>query len=401
MMQNTSSFSVRFSNFKTGKDFFSHKNKSTAETVDDLFGLYCHWPFCLSKCPYCDFASGPVPDGCFHQKAFLAAYIRDLNDCFSLHINTDAPKRHLTSLFFGGGTPSLMPLSLIEQIINEAQKRFSFAPDIEISIEANPETVDLRKMRSFKSLGINRLSLGVQALNDEDLKIFKRPHTLKTALKRIEEAHSVFNNFSIDLIYARPSQTQEQWAKELEKAIALDLPHLSCYQLTLEEGTPFFEDKSLILPDDDTQAQMLTDTWERLKSAGLFAYEISNFAKDGFECRHNKSYWLGADYLGIGPAAHGRIGKIATEQERFFSNWLQNPMKKTTLTAEEKTEEKILMGLRLFEGIPLPQGIQEKNIRKMAEKGWLDTNAAMCGRLKASDTGRLFLNRLIEGLLED
>lgn len=392
------------------------------EEETKLFGLYCHWPFCLSKCPYCDFASGPMPCNSFDQNIFLNAYIRDLEDCLLLEneqrndkntknalseenlFKNKQPfqkKRVLTSIFFGGGTPSLMPLPLLEKILNEAEKRFSFAPDIEISMEANPETIDLEKMRSLKNLGVNRLSLGVQALNDNDLKIFKRPHTLRTALTRIEEARAVFNNFSIDLIYARPHQTFTQWEKEMEEAIKLQLPHLSCYQLTLEEGTPFYKDKNLRLPDDETQAQMLTYTWRRMKEAGTPPYEISNFAKPGFECRHNKSYWLGADYLGIGPAAHGRIGNTATEQERFFQNWLKTPMKKIPLTEKEKTEEKVLMGLRLFEGIPLPSGINEKNIRKAAGKGWLELNALKHGRLRAKKNGRLFLNRLIEELLKD
>ena len=327
----------------------------------EKFGIYIHWPFCLSKCPYCDFASTPCRS--FDENLLLAGYIRDLEKI---------PSRKVSSIFFGGGTPSMMSENMLEKILLAIKKFFKFSNDIEISLEANPDAIDLPKMKAFKNLGVNRLSMGIQALNDLDLKFLGRIHDLKTALQRIEEMRSVFDNCSIDLIYARPKQNINMWQKELDIALSFDLPHLSLYQLTIEEGTSFYK-KGIETAEDTLAIELYLMTIEKMEKNGLYLYEVSNFSKPQFECRHNLLYWQGDDYAAIGPAAHGRLGLKATENPKKIEDWLKNGTFETILTEEERFEEKIMMGLRLKNGMSA-KGINPERIKEAVLKGWLYFN---------------------------
>ena len=327
----------------------------------EKFGIYIHWPFCLSKCPYCDFASTPCRS--FDENLLLAGYIRDLEKI---------PSRKVSSIFFGGGTPSMMSENMLEKILLAIKKFFKFSNDIEISLEANPDAIDLQKMKAFKNLGVNRLSMGIQALNDLDLKFLGRIHDLKTALQRIEEMRSVFDNCSIDLIYARPKQNINMWQKELDIALSFDLPHLSLYQLTIEEGTSFYK-KGIETAEDTLAIELYLMTIEKMEKNDLYLYEVSNFSKPRFECRHNLLYWQGDDYAGIGPAAHGRLGLKATENPKKIEDWLKNGTFETILTEGERFEEKIMMGLRLKNGMSA-KGINPENIKEAVLKGWLYFN---------------------------
>ncbi len=345
----------------------------------EKFGIYIHWPFCLSKCPYCDFFS--LPAASWDEKTLESAYIRDLKRI---------PIRTVTSLFFGGGTPSLMSPRLVHRLITVIRDNFPVASEMEISLEANPDAIDKLKMEAFHAAGINRLSLGIQALNQKDLKFLGRRHTLETALQRIEEMKSVFYNFSFDLIYARPGQTLQAWQNELEEALSFNPPHLSLYQLTIEEETPFAR-KNIDLPDDEIARSLYEWTLERMEKADCPFYEVSNFARSGFECRHNLLYWEGDDYAGIGPAAHGRLGLIATENPKNLSSWLKGETITTLLSPFERQEEKLIMGLRLKKGIS-DKGLSPINIQKAIKKGWLKQEK---GRIFATREGFMMLNQLI------
>lgn len=349
----------------------------------EKFGIYVHWPFCLSKCPYCDFFS--LPAASWDEKILESAYIRDLKRI---------PTRTVTSLFFGGGTPSLMSARLIHRLITVIRDNFPVASEVEISLEANPDAIDKLKMEAFRAVGINRLSLGVQALNEKDLKFLGRRHTLETALQRIEEMKSVFHNFSFDLIYARPGQTLQAWQDELKEALSFHPPHLSLYQLTIEDDTPFSKRKINML-DDETARTLYEWTLKAMKEADCPFYEVSNFAHPGFECRHNLLYWEGNDYAGIGPAAHGRLGLIATENPKNLTNWLKGETITTLLSPIERQEEKLIMGLRLKKGIS-DKGISSANIQKAVEKGWLKQEK---GRISATHDGLMMLNQLILELI--
>lgn len=347
----------------------------------EKFGIYIHWPFCLSKCPYCDFASTPCRK--VDEKLLLSGYIRDLKNL---------PKRPVTSIFFGGGTPSMMSEKLLEQILCQIRQDFGFAPDIEISLEANPDAITREKMLSFKQIGVNRLSLGVQALNDTDLKFLGRIHSAKTALSRIEQMRNIFDNCSVDLIYARPNQTIKAWEKELKQILSFDLPHISLYQLTIEEGTAF-ERKIIEAADDETARKLYLKTFEIMEQASIPLYEVSNFAKSGFECRHNLLYWQGDDYAGVGPAAHGRLGLIATENPKSVADWIKKGSIQTTLSPSERFEEKILMGLRLRKGIS-SKGIHPDKLEEAVRKGWLFYDVRNSWMAPTME-GLLMLNQLI------
>ncbi|MCK5295533.1 MAG: radical SAM family heme chaperone HemW, partial [Alphaproteobacteria bacterium] len=262
--------------------------------MQEGFGIYIHWPFCLSKCPYCDFNSYAV--GTKNTDGLENAYLAQLE-----HFSHLTAEKTVTSIFFGGGTPSLMNPRTVEAVIKTVQKLWKTAPDIEISMEANPATVD--DFSKFYNAGINRLSIGIQALNDEALKFLGRKHNLKEALQAIENAKKVFSNVSIDLIYARPEQSLSDWKQELEQALTFDVNHMSLYQLSIEKGTPFHQRKNLKLPDENTAVEMFETTQEMTALAGLPAYEISNHGK---KCKHNMTYWLGGDYAGVGAGAHSR-----------------------------------------------------------------------------------------------
>ena len=355
---------------------------ATAKTTEsNLFGLYVHWRYCIHKCPYCDFASTV----CTHpdEELLLKTYIRDM-DFF--------PSNHpLTSLFLGGGTPSLMSLSFFEKLMNAIQQRYHFTPDIEISIEANHDTVDKNKLKGFKDLGINRLSIGVQSLNEKDLKFLGRTHTVQRAIDCIEEAKSIFNNVNIDLIYARPHQSLKAWEQELIQALQFDLPHYSLYQLTIEENT-IFECKGQKAASDVQARRLYKLTDEIMDEHKHPAYEVSNYAKKGFECRHNMTYWLGADYIGIGPAAHGRLALVATENARSVPLWIKTNPRTETLSVKERNLEKLLMGLRLRQHGISPQNIAPSKIQKATQKGWIKIKD---DKIIPTQEGILMLNQLI------
>jgi len=349
--------------------------------MDNLFGLYVHWPYCIHKCPYCDFASTVCPHP--NEEALLKTYIRDL-DCFP-------SQQPLTSLFFGGGTPSLMSPSFLEKLMDAIKQRYVFSPDIEISMEVNPDTVDKIKLQEFKKLGVNRLSIGVQSFNDTDLRFLGRTHTAARAIQCIHEAQDIFQNINIDLIYARPHQTLKAWQQELSLALDFHLSHYSLYQLTIEEGTVF--DKQNIPTATETQANRLYRLTDAMMNAARQpAYEVSNYAKKGFECRHNMTYWLGQNYIGIGPSAHGRLGLKATTNQRSVAAWVKTPPHIESLTTQERALEKLLMGLRLHQH-PFPvKGLNPNNIQKAIDKGWIiQKGTGILPTLK----GTLMLNQLI------
>ena len=340
------------------------------------FGVYIHWPYCLSKCPYCDFFSRAVSA----DKDLIGFYEREIQKL---------PRRQVTSIFFGGGTPSLMALKDVERILKAIFDRCPVAPDVEISTEANPDAIDLPKMKALRRLGVNRLSLGVQSLRDESLRFLGRHHDAATAQKRIEQMRSVFDNCSIDLMYALPFHTPATWQTELAQALRYDLPHYSLYQLTIEEGTPFARQAPPQIAED-TARELFLQTLDQMESAHKPWYEVSNFAQRGFECRHNLGYWKGKDYAGIGPAAHGRYGCVATENPRSVALWKQNGGQITHLTKEERFEEKLLMGLRLRRGFPT-DSLSERAIREAVDKGWVIQHKR---KITLTREGLLMLNPL-------
>ena len=350
-----------------------------------LCGIYVHWPYCLSKCPYCDFASRVCknPD----YDALLKGYERDI-----LIFKEKMPHPPLiTSLYFGGGTPSLMPILFFDSFMTLLQKNFSFAPDIEISLEANPDAVTQEKMRDFKQAGVNRLSIGVQALNESDLRFLGRRHSLARALDCVHEAQNVFDNLNIDLIYARPNQTLSDWEKELKEALSLNLPHYSLYQLTIEENTVFGK-KGILSATEETAVALYELTNELMRTHHVPDYEISNYARAGFECRHNLTYWHYADYLGMGPSAQGRIAGFETVNPRTPADWLAKGPSLTKLTPLETAQERVIMGLRLKNsGFPCSQ-LAQSGIQKACENGWGYVSDNLFYPTKS---GFLMLNQLI------
>ncbi|HET9628958.1 MAG TPA: radical SAM family heme chaperone HemW [Novosphingobium sp.] len=318
--------------------------------------LYIHWPFCLKKCPYCDFNSH-VRDGVDHD-LWCQALLTDLRH--EAQVTTPEP---LESVFFGGGTPSLMPPALVEALLAEAQRLWGFAPKIEITLEANPSSVEASKFADLAKAGVNRVSLGLQALDDEALRFLGRLHDVAESLKALESAQAHFQRVSFDLIYARPEHTPESWQAELTRALAFGTGHLSLYQLTIEPGTRFatmVRQNQFTPLDDDAAADLFTLTREMTAQAGLPAYEISNHARPGEESRHNLAYWRYQDYLGIGPGAHGRRNGMATVRHRKPENWLESIAaqghglaEERSLGRSEQASEALLMGLRLAEGIDL------------------------------------------------
>ncbi len=318
--------------------------------------LYIHWPFCVSKCPYCDFNS--------HVREGVDTELWQNILFWDMDFEADqAARTPLESIFFGGGTPSLMPPKLVGALLKKAQLLWGFAPNIEITLEANPSSVEASKFTDLASAGINRVSLGVQSLHDEALHFLGRLHNAQEALAALETAQSVFNRVSFDLIYARPSQTLDQWRAELARALSFGTDHLSLYQLTIEPQTRFASDvrRSVFTPlDDDMSADMFELTREMTAAAGLPAYEVSNHAKVGQESRHNLTYWRYQDYAGIGPGAHGRRGGMATMRHKKPENYItasqnqRNGISETRpLGAAEQASEALLMGLRLTEGLDL------------------------------------------------
>ena len=316
--------------------------------------LYIHWPFCLSKCPYCDFNS--------HVRAAVDAdEWRDALLADMRHEAALAGGEKLTSIFFGGGTPSLMPPALVAALLDEAQRLWGFAPGIEITLEANPTSIEAGNFAALAEAGINRVSLGIQALEDEALHFLGREHSVAEALRALEIAQTQFARVSFDLIYARPNQSDAAWFAELERALALGTEHLSLYQLTIEPGTRFATEvrRGAFTPlDEEAAARLFSATRARMAEAGLPAYEVSNHARPGCESAHNLAYWHYRDFAGIGPGAHGRRGGLATIRHRKPENFLgaierngQGIVEERPLPASEQFEEAVMMGLRLNEGI--------------------------------------------------
>ena len=318
--------------------------------------LYIHWPFCLSKCPYCDFNSH-VREG-IDIARWREALLADLR-----HEAEIAAGEPLESVFFGGGTPSLMPPALVAELLAEAERLWGFARDIEITLEANPSSVEAANFAALAVAGVNRVSLGLQALDDETLRFLGRLHGAAEGLAALQTAQKAFERVSFDLIYARPGQSAEHWASELETALGFGIGHLSLYQLTIEPGTRFATDvrQGAFAPlDDDQAADLFALTREMTAAAGLPAYEVSNHARPGEESRHNLAYWRYQDYAGIGPGAHGRRHGVATLRHKKPENWLAavagrgNGLKEERpLGAREQASEALLMGLRLDEGVDL------------------------------------------------
>jgi putative oxygen-independent coproporphyrinogen III oxidase len=318
--------------------------------------LYIHWPFCIAKCPYCDFNSHvrAATDAAHWQSALLADMA---------HEAALTPGATLTSIFFGGGTPSLMPPALVAALIEAAARHWRFGPDIEITLEANPSSVEAANFAALKLAGINRASLGLQALDDQTLHFLGRLHDAAEGLAALEVAQQHFGRVSFDLIYARPGQTPEQWHRELARALALGTGHLSLYQLTIEPGTRFatlVREGKFVPLDNDAAGDMFLQTREHTAAAGLRAYEISNHARLGEESRHNLTYWRYLDYVGIGPGAHGRRGQMATVRHRKPENFLQavadhghGIAEHRPLGQREQAAEAMLMGLRLAEGVDI------------------------------------------------
>ncbi|OCW57500.1 radical SAM family heme chaperone HemW [Hoeflea olei] len=331
------------------------------DTGQPGFGVYLHWPFCAAKCPYCDFNSHVRHAG-VDQQAFVRAFEREIATMREM-----SGPRVVTSMFFGGGTPSLMAPDTVAAILDAVRAAWVVPDGIEITLEANPSSVEATRFRGYREAGVNRVSMGVQALNDTDLRQLGRLHDRAEALKAIGLAREIFPRMSFDLIYARPGQTLEAWEQELEEAIGLAADHLSLYQLTIEEGTPFFglhKAGKLVVPDGETSADLYELTQRVCESHGLPAYEVSNHARPGAESRHNLTYWRYGDYAGIGPGAHGRLltaqAKIATATERHPETWLarvaehgHGMVETSELSAAEQADELLLMGLRLREGIDL------------------------------------------------
>jgi oxygen-independent coproporphyrinogen-3 oxidase len=328
-------------------------------TRDAGFGVYVHWPFCLAKCPYCDFNSHvrqAPPD----QRRYVAAFAAEL-----AHMAAIAPGRVVTSIFFGGGTPSLMEPRTVGDILEAISANWQVDAKVEVTLEANPTSVEASRFRGYREAGVNRVSLGVQALNDTDLKALGRLHTVEEAMRAVELAASLFERISFDLIYARPGQSPEAWRRELEAALARAPEHLSLYQLTFEPGTPFdaLRRAGKIAPLPGEEARILYEITQELTEArGLPAYEVSNHAKPGSECRHNLTYWRYGEYAGVGPGAHGRLvaprGRLALATERRPEAWLERAVtqgngvtEREVLTSCQEGDEFLLMGLRLREGI--------------------------------------------------
>ena len=327
--------------------------------AQNAFGVYVHWPFCLSKCPYCDFNSH-VRHTAIDEERFARAFAREIATTAAR-----TPGRTVTSIFLGGGTPSLMKPQTVGAVLDAIGQHWNVDEGVEVTLEANPTSVEATRFAGYRAAGVNRVSLGVQALDDASLKALGRMHSAREALDAVAIARRSFDRYSFDLIYARPDQSADAWTRELKVAISEAAEHLSLYQLTIEEGTPFFglhRAGKLKTPDEDLARQLYDVTQEVCAAHGLPSYEISNHARPGAECRHNLVYWRGQEYAGIGPGAHGRldIGGIrhATATDKRPEAWLTRVednghgiATEDLLDSEQRADEFLLMGLRLAEGI--------------------------------------------------
>jgi putative oxygen-independent coproporphyrinogen III oxidase len=375
------------------------------------FGVYVHWPFCASKCPYCDFNSHVRhggPGGGIDEARFRTAFLRELEHWAGL-----APGRTVSSIFLGGGTPSLMSAATVGAVLEAIARHWPLAADAEVTLEANPSSVEAARFRGYRDAGVNRVSLGVQSLDNGALRALGRLHTAAEALAAIEVARSTFERFSFDLIYARPRQTLEAWREELQRALALAGAHLSLYQLTIEPATPFAElyaRGKLKVPEGEAARAFYDLTQELTEAAGMPAYEISNHAAPGQECRHNLLYWRYGEYAGIGPGAHGRavVGGVrqATSTERNPERWAAQVeaqghglAETTALTPVEEADEALLMGMRLAEGLDLDRlaamaGFvpDEAVLANLAGLGFIERHGR---RICATAAGRIVLDQVV------
>jgi putative oxygen-independent coproporphyrinogen III oxidase len=378
---------------------------------DPAFAVYIHWPFCRSKCPYCDFNSH-VRHSPLDQRRFVGAFAAEIAATAAR-----TPGRTVSTIFFGGGTPSLMEPATVAGILDAVARHWRVADDIEVTLEANPTSVEAERFAGYRAAGVNRVSLGVQALDDAALSALGRTHTAAEALGAVAIARSLFDRYSFDLIYARPDQTTAAWRMELTRAISHAAGHLSLYQLTIEPETPFaalHANGRLPIPVGEYARNLFDTTQEVCAAAGLPAYEISNHARPGAECRHNLIYWRYHEYAGIGPGAHGRLdvdgGRRATATERQPEAWLRlvesqghGLLTDEPLSRSEQADEYLLMGLRLTEGIDLDRfeqlagsPLSAGQIAHLARHGLVETTGA--GRLRVTPAGFPVLNAIVADL---
>ena len=385
--------------------------RPNSEGNKQAFGVYVHWPFCLSKCPYCDFNSH-VRHAPIDEARFASAFAREIETTAAR-----IPGRQVSSIFLGGGTPSLMQPQTVGAVLDAIGKHWQVADDVEVTLEANPTSVEATRFRGYRTAGVNRVSLGVQALDDASLKALGRLHTAHEALDAVAIARSVFDRYSFDLIYARPDQTPDMWADELKLAISEAAEHLSLYQLTIEEGTPFFglhAAGKLKTPDEAVSRALYDVTQEVCAINGLPSYEISNHARPGAECKHNLVYWRGEEYAGVGPGAHGRLDingtRHAIATEKRPEAWLRRVeatghgvITDDLLNSEERADEFLLMGLRLAEGIDPKRyaalsgrTLDPGRIAILREEGAIIVDAD--GRLRVTQSGFPVLDAVVADL---
>ncbi|MCF8706434.1 radical SAM family heme chaperone HemW [Rhizorhapis sp. SPR117] len=375
-------------------------------SLTEPLALYVHWPFCVSKCPYCDFNSH-VREG-VDQAEWRTALLKDM-----AHEAALTGGRPLSSIFFGGGTPSLMPPETVAALLYAAERHWGFADDIEITLEANPSSVEAARFADIAAAGVNRVSLGLQALEDDALRFLGRAHDVAEGLAALETAQRVFDRVSFDLIYARPQQGEAEWGAELERALSFGTSHLSLYQLTIEPGTRFdtLVRKGAFVPaDPDHAANLFEITREMTAAAGIPAYETSNHARFGEESRHNLIYWRYQDYVGIGPGAHGRRGGMATFRRKKPENWLSalarnghGMEQEAVLSPQDKATEALLMGLRLEEGVDLERIARISGVKRdvLVDDAAIERLSAMGlialdgGRLRVLPSGTLLLDAIL------
>ncbi len=373
------------------------------------FGLYLHWPFCMAKCPYCDFNSHVVAS--IDQARWKRAYLAEI-----ARVGVETQGRLLNTVFFGGGTPSLMDADLVADILQATRTTWTTANDLEVTLEANPTSIEANRFAGYRDAGVNRVSIGIQALNDADLRALGRLHTADEALAALDIARNTFDRVSFDLIYARQHQTLAQWRQELRQALSMEPTHLSMYQLTIEDGTAFGDrhkrGRLSGLPNDDLGADLYEATQELCEVANLPAYEVSNHGRLGHESRHNLIYWRSGDWLGIGPGAHGRLTledqRWSTDTSLAPTTWLAAVEKngsgektREILSPRETLSEALMMGLRITEGVdlsgyPLPAAFMQKT-NDLADIGLV---TFMDQRLKTTASGRPLINAILRDLFE-
>lgn len=373
--------------------------------------IYIHYPFCKSKCPYCDFNSYCNLN--IEEEELIKAYLNEIE-----YYKDIIKDKVIDTIYFGGGTPSLMSEKLLSNIMNKINSLYKINKSCEISLESNPNSINYEKLKSFKDIGINRLSIGVQSLIDEDLKFLGRIHNKDEAIEAINNAQKIFNDrYSIDLIYGRPNQNLKEWKDELNKAIQLSPFHISLYQLIIEKGTPFYRNK-VQTPNEDIATKLYEETHNILEKNNIFQYEISNYAKNGYECKHNLVYWNNGEWIGIGAGAHGRINinqkRYSIQNLKKPLNWLNKTLKnkngisiKKLLSKQEIIEEYLIMGLRIKDGIKIENLqknidcnnfydiLDKNNIEFLAKLNLINANDK---NIKLTKKGFLLLNSVIEKL---